>query len=205
MFNKVIEMGKRNIELTGRFVILKEIQPEFFKYIIEWRNNPELNKFLNQPFKLTMELEKQWYEEKYLNDMTQGLFVLIDKKNNVPFGTLGYTDYNSKEKICVGGRALIGNSNYIGGKEFNEAVILLNDFLYNDLNVEVIYGHIAINNKKIISWNKKMGFIKNLNNIRFENELNVNGIKQEEWYRTKSGYEKARMKIVNLLNYFKEE
>ena len=53
MFNKVLEMGKRNIELTGRFVILKEIQPEFFKYIIEWRNNPELNKFLNQPFKLT--------------------------------------------------------------------------------------------------------------------------------------------------------
>ena len=74
MFNKGIEMGKRNIELTGRFVILKEIQPEFFKYIIEWRNNPELNKFLNQPFKLTMELEKQWYEEKYLNDMTDDDF-----------------------------------------------------------------------------------------------------------------------------------
>lgn len=205
MFNKVVEMEKRNIELTGRFVILKEIQPEFFKYIIEWRNNPELNRFLNQPFKLTMELQQKWYEEIYLNDMTQGLFVLIDKKNDVPFGTLGYTDYNANEKICVSGRALIGNSNYIGSKEFNEAVILLNDFLYNDLNIEVIYGHIAINNKKIISWNKKMGFKKNLNNIRFENKLNVNGINQEEWYRTKAEYEKARIKIINLLNYFKEE
>ena len=205
MFNKVVEMEKRNIELTGRFVILKEIQPEFFKYIIEWRNNPELNRFLNQPFKLTMELQQKWYEEIYLNDMTQGLFVLIDKNNDVPFGTLGYTDYNANEKICVSGRALIGNSNYIGSKEFNEAVILLNDFLYNDLNIEVIYGHIAINNKKIISWNKKMGFKKNLNNIRFENELNVNGINQEEWYRTKAEYEKARLKIINLLNYFKEE
>lgn len=205
MFNKVVEMEKRNIELTGRFVILKEIQPEFFKYIIEWRNNPELNRFLNQPFKLTMELQQKWYEEIYLNDMTQGLFVLIDKKNDVPFGTLGYTDYNANEKICISGRALIGNSNYIGSKEFNEAVILLNDFLYNDLNIEVIYGHIAINNKKIISWNKKMGFKKNLNNIRFENELNVNGINQEEWYRTKAEYEKARIKIINLLNYFKEE
>lgn len=205
MCNKVIKMQKRNIELTGRFVILKEIQPEFFKYIIEWRNNPELNRFLNQPFKLTMKLEKQWYEEKYLNDMTQGLFVLIDKKNNVPFGTLGYTDYNSKEKICVGGRALIGNSNYIGGKEFNEAVILFNDFLYDDLNVEIIYVHIGINNKKIISWNKKMGFMKNTNNICFENKLNVNSIEQEEWYRTKAGYKKARIKIVNLLKHFKED
>ena len=50
-----------------------------------------------------------------------------------------------------------------------------------------------------------MGFKKNLNNIRFENELNVNGINQEEWYRTKAEYEKARIKIINLLNYFKEE
>lgn len=46
MCNKVIKMQKRNIELTGQFVILKEIQPEFFKYIIEWRNNSKLNKFL---------------------------------------------------------------------------------------------------------------------------------------------------------------
>lgn len=39
-------MQKRNIELTGKFVILKEVQPEFFKYIIEWRNNHKLNRFL---------------------------------------------------------------------------------------------------------------------------------------------------------------
>lgn len=198
-------MRKRNIELTGKFVILKEVQPEFFKYIIEWRNNPENNKFLNQPFKLTMELEQKWYEEKYLNDMTQGLFVLIDKKNNVPFGTLGYTDYNNKEKICISGRALVGNLEYRGSKELNEAVILINDFLYNNLNIDVIYGHIAIENKHVISWNKKWGFVKNTDNIRFKNELNVNGIKQEEWYRNKEQYEKARLKIINILNYFKED
>lgn len=198
-------MQKRNIELTGKFVILKEVQPEFFKYIIEWRNNPENNKFLNQPFKLTMELEKKWYEEKYINDMTQGLFVLIDKKDNIPFGTLGYTDYNKDEKICVSGRAIIGNKNYIGSKEFNEAVILINDFLYNDLNIDVIYGHIAVENRHVISWNKKMGFVKNTDNVRFKNELNVNGIKQEEWYRTKEQYEKARFKLINILNYFKED
>lgn len=66
MCNKVIKMQKRNIELTGKFVILKEIQPEFFKYIIEWRNNSKLNKFLNQPFKLTMELEKNGMKKNIL-------------------------------------------------------------------------------------------------------------------------------------------
>ena len=195
----------RNIVLEGKYVRLEEISPKYFEKVIEWRNNPENNKFLNQPFKLTMELEKQWYEEKYLNDMAQGFFVLIDKKNNIPFGTLGYTDYNKDEKICISGRALIGNKSYSGSKEFNEAVILINDFLYNYLNIDVIYGHIAVENKHVISWNKKMGFVKNTDKVRFKNELNVNGIRQEEWYRTKAAYEKARIKIVNLLNYFKED
>ena len=193
-------MQKRNIELTGKFVILKEVQPEFFKYIIEWRNNTENNKFLNQPFKLTMELEKKWYEEKYLNDMTQGLFVMIDKKNGIPFGTVGWTNYDKKEKICISGRTLVGNTEYRGSKELNEAIIIRNDYLYNNLGVDVVYCHLAVNNKKVISWNKKMGLIKNINEIRFKEELKVNNLEQEEWYRTKDMYLKIRPQIINLMN-----
>ena len=92
---------QRKIILEGKYVRLEEISPKYFEKVIEWRNNPELNKFLNQPFKLTMELEKQWYEEKYLNDMTQGLLIMVDKKNNLPFGTIGWTDYDSAKKYVL--------------------------------------------------------------------------------------------------------
>ena len=68
----------RNVRIEGKFVILDELQPKYFKYIIKWRNDPELTRYLNQPFKLTMELQTKWYEEKYLNDKSQGLFVMID-------------------------------------------------------------------------------------------------------------------------------
>ena len=66
----------RNIVLEGKFVRLEEISPKYFSKVIEWRNNPENNKFLNQPFKLTMELQKKWYEEKYLNE---GFYGYISK------------------------------------------------------------------------------------------------------------------------------
>lgn len=44
----------RNIVLEGKYVRLEEFSPKYFEKVIKWRNNPENNKFLNQPFKLTI-------------------------------------------------------------------------------------------------------------------------------------------------------
>lgn len=190
----------RNLVIEGKYVRLEEVAPKHFKYIIEWRNNPELNKFLNQPFELTMELQQKWYE-KYLGDPSQGLLVLVDKEKNVPFGTMGWTDYLPEEKICISGRLLVGNEQYRGGKEFTEAIIVFNDYLYEQLNIKNMYGFVADENRKIISWNKKLGFKKNNNALRFPNEQCVNGILQSEYIRSREEYKKIREKIINLLNY----
>lgn len=53
----MIKIKQRTVRLEGRYVILEEVQPKYFPYIIELRNNPENNRFLNQPFNLTMELQ----------------------------------------------------------------------------------------------------------------------------------------------------
>lgn len=192
-------MQSRNIELMGKFVILKEVQPEFFKYIIEWRNKPENNRFLNQPFKLTLKLEKKWYEEKYLNDMTQGLLIMIDKENNIPFGTIGWTDYDKEKNICIAGRALVGNYDYRGSKEMTEAYLLFQDYMYDEMQVKTAYIHVVDENVKVISLNKKWGYVPNKGVIRFPNELLVNGMRQTEYCRTYEQYEKAREKIIKIL------
>lgn len=96
------------LRLEGKHVILDEISPKYFHYVIEWRNNPTLNRYLNQPFKLTMELEKKWYEEVYLKDATQDFFIMVDKKTGTPFATIGNTDIDLKNKVCINGRLLLG-------------------------------------------------------------------------------------------------
>lgn len=101
-------------EFEGKYVRLEEVRPKYFPFIVEWRNNPNNNKFLNQPFVLTLDLQRKWYEEKYLNDSTQGLFVMIDNKDNKLFGTIGWTDYDMDSKECIGGRLLIGEREYRG-------------------------------------------------------------------------------------------
>ena len=190
----------RNTKLVGKYTYLVEVSPEYFQYVIDWRNNPANNRFLNQPFKLTMELQTKWYEEKYLKDYSQGLFVMVDKANSLPFATLGWTDYDLEKNVCILGRALVGNYEYKGSKELMEGYLLLQDYLHDDMKVNVSYIHVVNENKKVISLNKRWGYRVNTGDIQYPQELFVNGMHQTEYVRTIEQYKVAREKIVNILN-----
>ena len=189
---------ERNVRLEGEYVIVEEVAPKHFEKIIEWRNNPENNKFLNQPYKLTMELQQKWYEN-YLQDETQGLFVFIDKLTCRAFGTLGFTDYEKNEKILIEGRALVGELEYRGSKELTEGYLLVNDYLYEKYDISTMYIHVVDDNKKVISLNKRWGYSLNYGEIRFPKELCVNGLIQSEYLRTRETYNFIRTKIKNIL------
>lgn len=173
----------RNIRLDGKYVYLEEVQPKYFHHIIEWRNNPYNNHFLNQPYKLTMELQTKWYEENYLKDMSQGLFVMVDKQTCMPFGTVGWTDYSSDFKVCIGGRLLVGEQKYRGGIQWREATLLFNQFIYLNLNVNMMYAHVVNNNIASIKWHHKWGFMKS-KKVYYPEELIKNGMVQYEFYRS---------------------
>ena len=83
--------GSNPIIIKGKRVILSEVVPEYFEYIILWRNNKRLNKYINQSFELTIDSQYKWYREKYLVDPTQGFFVMLEKATNRPFATIGWT------------------------------------------------------------------------------------------------------------------
>lgn len=178
------------IQLIGKTVILDEVQPKYFEPIIGWRNNSENNKFLNQPYKLTLELQQEWYK-KYLEDYTQGLFVLIDKRDKVPFGTMGWTDFDKDQQICITGRLLIGNMKYRGSLYFQEAAKLFNDYLYKANNIKIMYAHVMKENIASIKWHEKWGY--NINKkFKFPQEHIVNGVEQIEFYRRFNDYYKTR-------------
>ncbi len=195
----MVDKNNFPVRLEGRAVILEEIQPKFFPHVVEWRNNPELNKFLNQSFKLTLELEKKWYEEKYLTDETQALFVFVDKEKNIPFGTVGWTDFDANKKVRIGGRLLVGMKNYFQHPAFIEGNFLISDLSYKTVDTE--YIHVVKKNRKALHMDKIMGFLPNEGEIQYPHELFRNGMEQIEFYRTKEMYLNVRKKIFE--NLFK--
>lgn len=181
------------LRLEGKTVVLEEIAPKYFPYVVEWRNNPELNKYLNQPFVLTAEKERDWYENIYLNDDTQGLMILIDRETGTPFGTSGWTHMDVEKKQCVQGRLLVGNHDFRESLPFLEAGFVLSDYLYT--MVDVVYGHVVNGNRKVFSLNRRAGFMEHKTSIQYLEECHVNGMELTEIFRTKDMYEDAREKM----------
>lgn len=176
----VVLVNNRNVRIEGKYVIVEEVQPKYFEKIIEWRNNPEFNKFLNQPYKLTMELQQKWYE-KYLEDFTQGLFVVVDKNTGKPFATIGYTDFDREEKVLISGRLLVGEVEYRGSKEWNESIEIVYKYFSNNLKITTVFSHVVKDNIASIKWHLKHGFKKNEGVPQYPHELVVNGMEQDEY------------------------
>lgn len=193
--------SKYPLRLEGKNVVLEEVQPKYFPYVIEWRNTPELNQFLNQPFKLTMENQTKWYEEKYLLDDTQGFMLILDKDRGTPFATMGWVNLDVEKKMCIMGRLILGNSDYARHPGFFESFFVLADYLYE--MVDVMYIHIVKENSKSIHINKLIGYIPNDGQIQYPEELFVNGMEQQEFYRTKERYLDVRKKIFERLSVYR--
>ena len=196
----MIMRDKRNLplKLEGRSVILREIEPKYFSYIISWRNDKKLNRYLNQPFELTQEAETAWYENKYLSDTSQGYMIMLDKANNEPFGTIGWTDMNFNERTCIQGRILRGNPNYKNSRSFNESFIVMADYLYQ--YVDVMYAHVVKDNIPSLRLHERLGFKRNTNFFKYPKEQFVLGMEQWEFYRTKEDYGKIRREILVIKN-----
>lgn len=184
------------LRLEGRGVIMEEIQPKYFPEVIRWRNDKELNKFLNQPEELTMEKETAWYENRYLKDDTQGFMIMVDKASGTPFGTLGWTDMDEARRQCIMGRLLLGNPDFRNSGPFVESFFLLGDYLYE--LVDIMYIHVGLKNRKAMHLNKMFGFHPNTGMIQYPQELFVQGDKsrpQQELCRNKAEYEVAKKKM----------
>lgn len=188
----------RSLLLNGVSVILEEIQPQYFGHVIRWRNDKNLNCFLNQPEELTLERQQSWYEN-YLHDSTQGFMLMKDKQANVAFGTIGWTQLNLTEKICITGRLLVGDLEYRGSIPFIESPFLLGDYLYYGLGVKVMYIHVGVKNEKALRFNRKLGFVENKGQCKYPQELVVNGMQQIEFYRTVEQYENVKKTMMPVL------
>ena len=184
--------------LNGQIVKLKEVTESYFHYIIAWRNDPVNNRYLNQPFHLDMEKQRAWYEH-YMADITQGLLVVVDKENDTPFATMGWTDYDVERHRCITGRLLVGDRRYRGSAHFAEATLLFADYVYDTLGVDVCYAHIVCENAASLRYHEKYGFHPNEGEMQFPEERIVNGMEQVEYLRWRADWRVVKPTVQDRL------
>lgn len=185
--------------LNGSMTKLREVTPAYFPYIISWRNDPANNRYLNQPYRLDMEKQRAWYEH-YMADDTQGLLVVVDKENDTPFATMGWTAYDAERHRCITGRLLVGDRRYRGSAHFVEATLLFADYVYDTLGVDICYAHIVRENAASLRYHEKYGFHQNEGEMQFPEERIVNGMEQVEYLRRREDWRGVRETAVNRID-----
>jgi RimJ/RimL family protein N-acetyltransferase len=120
--------------------------------LTDWRNK-FMRYFLTQ-FHATNDRTLNWIENNILNDNTKMLFIIYDKKAN-PIGNLGFTKLtNISSEI----------DNLIKGEESKPnniiyfAELALINWMFSNLSIREIYGHVFSDNIAPIMIHREVGF-----------------------------------------------
>lgn len=148
------------MRLSGEMVTLREMREEDLKMIVEYLNDPEiiLNLEDDTPLPSSIEKEKETFGEMVKNkDIHKGFHYAIVTKDGTFIGGCGANHVDQKNKRASVG-IFIGHRDYLGKGYGTEAMKLLVDFLFREVNLHKVKLNVFAFNKRAIRSYEKCGF-----------------------------------------------
>lgn len=137
--------------IYGEKVLLREMTIDDAEFIVKWRNDPAIQKWMFNQDKISVEGHISWFKKR--KDRMD--YIICEAENGRPIGTVNFI--NIEEKKAEAGK-MLGDKNYWGGGYAKEAFILWLNIGFNDLGFEEIYVKTMTHNKSNIGLNSKLGF-----------------------------------------------
>jgi len=142
-------------KIIGDKVYLSPMNSEDYLKYVEWLNNYEIAKGVNQIINMvSIESEKAWLEkamsEKYC-------FAIINKDNDTLLGNISLMKIHEVNRTAELG-IFIGDENYLSRGYGSEAIMLLLDYAFRYLNLNNIMLRVFSYNKRAIKAYEKCGF-----------------------------------------------
>lgn len=90
-------MSKNDSTFESENLIYRPIEKGDSRKIVEWRNNPEINKFFYDPKIITMDEHLNWFE-KYQNNPNRYDYMIITKNSHKKIGVVGLQNIDHDAK-----------------------------------------------------------------------------------------------------------
>lgn len=140
-------------------VYLRAFEPEDYKLINKWRQDEEYQKLTGgNKFYISSERDKKWVEEKIHNDRNETYWAICVKENNEFIGFMGINDFDWINRKAKWHTLVIGKKKYRNIKYTLDAILLMLDHAFNQLDFHRIYGYYLQENKASIMLGKMVGF-----------------------------------------------
>lgn len=172
------------VDLKGKTVNLRSVNLEDAEFTLNIRNDPALTRFIPK-ISVSIQEQLQWIKNQR-EKKGDYFFLIIDKSEN-KLGTMSI--YN----IC-GNKAESGRFISQGNSLQNmEALLLIYDFAFYQLDLELLYFEVYKQNKAVVNMWKRLGSI-------ILDERTINGVDIFCFELSKVRYEECfRPKIADML------
>lgn len=169
--------------LKRNHIELKLIDESTIELLRIWRNASAVNQFMEYQAQISKEQQLVWYN----NLSKENNFYFIIYSDNIPLGMIHLS--NISEKQAESGMFIAENKYKGTGVAFNASILLL-DFAFEKLDLEIIYAKVKNDNKVAQQYNQLLGFkLMDKTSDYFSN-----------WELQKNDYLVQRDKIKNILN-----
>lgn len=143
--------------MQAKYVRLRPLRKEDSKLLYQWITDRDLF-ILNAPYKPVSEMEhEKWVESMLLERSDLVLFVIEDLASSLAIGTCQLLNVNARHRSAEL-QIRIGDESARGKGLGTEAVKLLLNFGFRDLNLHRIYLHVFKANKRAARAYEKCGF-----------------------------------------------
>lgn len=143
----------------GKKVCLRAYEPEDIELATKYINDKELKKLLvtTIPFPMTLWEEEEWIKSQKSNNQGIYNFAIEDIKTGKYIGGCGIQSVNWLSRVAIVG-IMIGDKDYLGKGYGTDAMKILIDFIFNEMNINKIrLGTFSFNKRAIKSY-EKCGF-----------------------------------------------
>ncbi len=174
--------------LIGEKVRLRGYKEEDIQLAYEYMNDPEviLNLSTGVPYPVTLEMEKQWFESQKEMKNTYN-FAIEALEEGIYIGGCGINTLDLKNGVAIVG-IFIGHEEYRGKGYGTDAMKVLIDFIFNQINVNKVQLNVFGFNERAIKSYKKSGFVEEgrirqrlFRNGKYQDQI-VMGILRDEYF-----------------------
>lgn len=168
-------------------VTLRRLTEDKIELVRQWRNDPKISQFMEYREIITPEQQLTWFH-RIDNENNYYFIIEVDGKE---IGLTNVKDIDYKKK-CGEPGIFIYDDAYLNGTYSFRTSMCLNDFIFEVLGLNYLYGHVLKNNKRAQRYNKTFGYKLVSGQENIDNQLHT--LNKEDYYISK----KQLIKLLNL-------
>ncbi|MER2492164.1 GNAT family N-acetyltransferase [Catenovulum sediminis] len=144
--------------LSGYAVELKSVSQDNMMLLFEWRNQPEIRSQMVNTEKLELAQHQNWFA-KLAARTEQKHYVIYYKQHAIGSINVRSTDGQAIEQTR---EAEVGL--YIGEEKYRNNIVafapslLINDYLFENLNIQQLRSKVRSQNKAALKYNQQLGY-----------------------------------------------